>query len=95
MAGLAQLRRIDVSSTSALTVTTDEGSQITFGLRDFERQLRRWQKVHEECVRYRKTIVTLDLAVSENSPLRLQEATVAPPPVRRNPTPPRTRRRNV
>ena len=95
MAGLTELRRIDVSSVSVLTVTTDEGSQITFGLKDFDRQLRRWQKVYEECARYRKTIVSLDLAVSDNAPLRIQEAVVAPPPVQRTPDPPRPRRRNV
>ena len=42
MAGLVDLRRIDVSSPEVLVVTTGQGSEVTFGLADFDQQLRRW-----------------------------------------------------
>lgn len=80
MANLVDLKRIDVSSVPVLIATTAQGSEITFGLNDFERQLNRWYQVHQECARYSRSIASLDLAVSENTPLRLQEASVLPPP---------------
>jgi cell division septal protein FtsQ len=95
VAGLEDLKRIDVSSPEVLGVTTGQGSQVTFGLEDFDRQLLRWQRVRQECMRFNRNIATLDLAVRENTPLRMQEANVLPPPAPKNIKPPRNRRRNV
>jgi cell division protein FtsQ len=80
MAGLVALRRIDVSFPQVLVATTGQGSEVTFGLENFDRQLLRWQKVYQECLRYNKSIATLDLAVTDNTPLRMQEASAVPPP---------------
>lgn len=95
LAGVTDLRRIDVSSTQVLVVTSREGSEITLKPGDFERQLLRWQAVHEECVRQNQSIATLDLAVPQNTPLRIQDATVLPPPPVRNAKPLRNKRKHV
>ena len=47
IAGLVELRSVNVSSPEALVITTGQGSEVTFGLTDFEQQLRRWQTVFE------------------------------------------------
>src|SRR5215469_6464624 len=96
MANLVDLRKIDVLSPEVLVVTTGQGSEITFGLENFDQQLLRWQRVQQECTRLNKTIATLNLAVAENTPLRLSDAALSPPltpkPVAK---PQRTRRKNV
>ena len=48
MAGLVDLKRVDVSSPEVLVVTTGQGSEVTFGLTDFEQQLRRWHAIFED-----------------------------------------------
>lgn len=94
MAGMVDLKRINVSSAQVLLITTGQGSEVTFASDNFDEQLRRWQLVHQECLRYSKSIATLDLAVSENTPLRMQDATVLPP-VAPKAKPQRPKRRNV
>lgn len=81
MANLVDVKKIDVLSSEILVVTTGQGSEITFGLHDFGRQLLRWQRIQEECVRLNKTVATLNLAVADNTPLRLSDASGAPPSV--------------
>ena len=81
MANLVELKKIDVLSPEVLVVTTGQGSQITFGLQNFDQQLLRWQKVQDECVRLNKTIATLNLAIVDNTPLRLSDASALPPSV--------------
>jgi hypothetical protein len=96
LAGLTDLRRIDVGSPRVLAVTTGQASEIVFALENFERQLLRWHRIFEECRRYNRTIATLDLAVGENTPLRMQDASIAPlsvPPRKAQPS--RTRKKNV
>jgi hypothetical protein len=95
MANLVDLKKIDVVSPEVLIVTTGQGSQITFGLNNFDQQLLRWQKIHEECARMSRTIATLNLAVTENTPLRFTDAVVAPPLAPKTLKPQRIRRRNV
>ncbi|HLP77869.1 MAG TPA: FtsQ-type POTRA domain-containing protein [Candidatus Paceibacterota bacterium] len=92
MAGLVDLKRIDISSPQVLIVTTAQGSEVTFGMNDFETQLQHWQQVHVECLRYSRSIATLDLAVGENVPLRMQEASAAAPAPKKTL---RVRRKNV
>jgi hypothetical protein len=94
MANLVELKRIDVVSPEVLIVTTVQGSEVTFGLDNFEQQLLRWQKIHEECARSNRSIATLNLAVTDNTPLRFSD-TGAPPVAPKNIKPQRTRRRNV
>jgi hypothetical protein len=51
--------------------------------------------VHQECLRYNRSIATLDLAVDENAPLRMQEASALPPSVPKIVKPLRTKKKNV
>lgn len=95
MASLVELKRIDVSMPQVLVVTTHEGSEVTFSLGDFDRQLRRWQVVHQECARHDRAIATLDLAVNEATPLRLQEASVLPPDPPKPAKPSRQKKKHV
>jgi len=99
MVGIVDLRRIDVTSAQVLLVTTDQGSQITFGLQDFDRQLRFWRKTRDEALRTnRGVIASLNLAISNNGFVRFMEAGAVPPrlPGSVEPTRNRTnRRRNV
>jgi cell division protein FtsQ len=95
MASVADLKRIDVSSPQVLVVTTAQGSEVTFAPGQLDRQLARWQRVHEECLRYNRTIATLDLAVNDSVPLRMQDVGAAPPAAPKSAKPPRTKKRNV
>ena len=79
MAGLVDLKKVDVASPEVLIVTTAQSGEVTFGLTDFERQLRRWQVVFEHGQRNNTTVATLDLAVSNNVPLRWVEASAVSP----------------
>jgi hypothetical protein len=94
MAGLVDLRRIDVSQRDVLVVTTGQGAEVTFALEQLEFQLRRWRVVHDEGVRLGRNIASLDLAVPNNVPVRWLEAKYVPPPARA-PKPPRNRKPNV
>jgi cell division septal protein FtsQ len=96
MAGLVDLRRIDVSAPGVVVVTTDQGGEITFGLDRLEQQLRRWREIYDWGQRMNKTVASLNLAVSNNIPVRWMEAAAVPSPAPRtvNP-PPATRRKNV
>ena len=95
MAGLVDLRRIDVSSPEVVVVTTGQGSEITFGLDDLEQQLRRWREIYDLGQRMNKAIATLDLAVTNNIPARWMEASAVPAglPGQKDPSP--VRRKNV
>jgi hypothetical protein len=95
MAELVDLKRVDISSPEVLMVTTGQGSEITFGTQDLDRQLRRWQKIREEALKINKVIAALDLSVGHNIPIRLQEASALPPANPKNVKPQRTRKKNV
>ncbi len=95
MAGLVDLRRVEVSSPEVLVVTTGQGSQVTFALTDFEQQLRRWHTIFDLGQKTGSTIGTLDLAVSNNIPLRWLEASAIPPVVPKPPKPLRSRKKHV
>ena len=95
MAGLVSLRRIDVGSEDVLVAVTGQGSAVTFGLKDLDWQLRRWGKIFESGRSMNKVIATLDLAVTNNTPINWMEASVVPAS---NPARPRTqhyRKRHV
>jgi cell division protein FtsQ len=95
MAGLVDLRRIDVGAPEVLIVTTAQGSEVTFGLNDLERQLRRWRRIHDEGQRQGKNLATLDLAVTNSIPARWLEASALPIPPAKTPKTLRNRKRNV
>lgn len=95
MAGLVDLKTIDVTASDVIVVKTGQGSEVTFGLENLDQQLRRWREVYEMGLRMRKgNLATLDLAVSNNVPARWIEASVTLPPAKA-PKPLRNRRRNV
>jgi len=80
MAGRSALRGIDVSSPGIIVVRAASGGEITFGTQNFEQQLRRWREIYDLAQSRNKVIVSLDLAVANNVPLRWTE-TLARPPV--------------
>ncbi len=91
MYGLVELRRVDVGAPEVLVVTTETGSEITFGLQDSERQLLRWREIHDAGLRLQRALGSLDLAVTNNLPVRWLEASAVPasPPKPAKPTSPR------
>jgi cell division septal protein FtsQ len=95
MANAIDLKKIDVLSPEVLIITTGQGSEVTFSLENFEQQLLRWQRIQEECTRSNKTIATLNLAVTDNTPLRFTDAGNTPPPAPKTLKTQRTRKRNV
>ena len=92
---VVDLKRVDVGAPQVLVVTTGQGSEVTFAPEDFDRQLGRWRTIYDECLRTRKSIATLDLAVTDYTPLRFLEAAPAVPPAPRNLPTARTRKKNV
>jgi hypothetical protein len=95
MAGLVDLSRVDVSSPEVLVVTTGQGSQVTFGLTDFEQQLRRWHTVFELGQKTGGAVATLDLAITNNIPLRWLEASAVLPAPSKSPKPLRSKKKHV
>jgi len=96
MAGLVELRRINVGAADTLLVTTEQGSEITFGGDDPARQLRRWREIFDQAQRTGHAIAGLDLAVANSIPVRWLEASAAPPVSAKPPKPTRTnRKKNV
>ena len=96
MAGLVDLRRVDVSAPGVLLATTGQGGEITFGLDNLDQQLRRWRQIYDLGVRQQRAIASADLAVANNVPVRWMLASAAP--VSRMPKavkPAKTRRKNV
>ena len=74
MTGLVNLRRIDVSAPGVVVATTEQGGEITFGLDNLDQQLRRWREIYDLGQRMNKAIAALNLAVSNNVPVRWMEA---------------------
>ncbi len=78
MAGLVDLRRVDVSSPDVLVAKTGQGSEVTFGLADLEQQLRRWYAIFQLGQQSSNAIASVDLAVSNNIPVQWVDATTVP-----------------
>jgi len=79
MAGLVDLRRVDVSAPEVLVVRTEQASEITFSLDHLARQMRRWHAIFELGQQTSNVIASLNLAVTNNIPLRWQEASGGSP----------------
>jgi cell division septal protein FtsQ len=95
MAGIVDLRQVDVSSPVVLVARTSEGSEITFSVQDMDHQLRRWRQIYDVGQRLNKAVATLDLSVSNNIPATWVDANTLPPPVPRSKNQQHTRKRNV
>ena len=79
MAGLADLRRVDLSSASVITVQTGQGGTIIFAPTDIERQLQRWRVIFDGKAQDHQVIAWLDLSVTHNTPLRTLDANAVAP----------------
>jgi cell division septal protein FtsQ len=95
MAGLVDLKRIDVSAPEVLLATTSQGSEITFGLADLDRQLRRWHDIFELGQKKSQVVASLDLAVTNNIPARWLDASAVPPESPKSLKPWRSRKNHV
>lgn len=95
MVGLDDLEQIDVSAPETLQVHTALRSDVTFLARDFDRQLRRWRAIYDLGRQMQKTLTTLDLAVSNNIPVRWLEASGPPPGAPKAAKPAHLRRKTV
>ena len=95
MAGLVDLRRLDVSHPGVIVATTGQGSEITFALDQLERQLARWRNIHDLGQTLSKTIASADLAVANNVPVRWQALPEAPSVAPKTSKPSKPRKRNV
>lgn len=95
MAGLVDLKSIYIGSPEVLVVTTGQGSEITFGLNDLDRQMRRWREIHDMGQRLNKSLATLDLAVSNNIPASWHQVGITPGNAPKAPKTHRTKRKNV
>ena len=95
MAGLVDLKRIDLGSAEVLIVTTGQGSEVTFGLQDLDRQLRRWREIHDAGQRQNKSLASLDLAVTNNIPARWLQVGTGPVNSPKAPRTLRTKRKDV
>ena len=78
MAGLVDLKSVDVSGTDVLQLNTGQGSRITFAMDRLEEQLRDWRRVHDYGRKTGKAIRTLDLSVTNNAPVLWLEASAVP-----------------
>jgi cell division septal protein FtsQ len=95
METLADLKRIDVSAPEVLVATTGQGSLITFGLTDFDQQLRRWQEIFQFGQKLSRAIATLDLAVTNNIPASWLEASTVPATTPKPPKSLRSKKKHV
>jgi len=95
MAGLVDLRRVDVSAPGVVVATTGQGSEITFGLENLDQQLSRWRQIYNLGLSQSKIIASADLAVANNVPVRWMLASAVPVAPVKSVKPPKNRRRNV
>ncbi len=95
MAGWVDVRRVDVGSPEVLVVTTGQGSEITLGLENPERQLLRWRSIYDEAQKKGFAISQLDLAVTNNIPARWLEASAVPPATPKQPKVFKVRKKHV
>lgn len=95
MAGLVELKRIDVSAPEILIASAEPGCTVTFGLKDHELQLARWREIYRAARNMGKALVTVDLAVSNNIPVTFTDASLVPMLQKPNPKSPQSRRKHV
>ena len=95
MAGLTDLRLVDVSSPELLQATTGDQGKIVFSLSNPEQQLRRWRDIRDRAQQQGMAIASLDLSVPGNIPAVLVAAGPVPLNVPRNNNPQPIRKKNV
>jgi cell division septal protein FtsQ len=81
MAGHADVRAIDISSPYTISIQTEQGNQIVFGLDDFKMQIARWREIYDFALAQNRLIASLDLAVTNFVPALWQDQTNSIPPI--------------
>ena len=95
MAGLIDLKSIDVAAPDILLVKTGQASEIIFAPSDIEQQLRRCRAIFDLAQRLGKAVATLDLAVTNSVPVCWQDPSVVPPGPPKLPKPLRVKKKYV
>lgn len=95
MAGLVDLRQIDVGLPGILQVLTEQTSEVVFGFGDFDLQMRRWFVVVDYGRKTGKHLAWIDLSVSNNVPARWLEASLVPPMPSKSVKSAKAKRKNV
>jgi POTRA domain-containing FtsQ-type protein len=80
MAGLVDLKHVDLSVPNVLNVGTAQHSELLFGFNDLDGQLRRWRVVQEYGQRSGKYVAWMDLSVANNVPARWLDPSLPAPP---------------
>ncbi len=94
MFGLVDLKQVDVSEPEVLKVSSSQGNEVVFRLKDYEGQFQRWRMTHDFAQRVGQRLGYLDLSVRNNVPLLFAQRTDAPIPAPKAKTT-RTRKKNV
>jgi hypothetical protein len=95
MVARVDVREIDVSSTTALVVTTEQANEISFAYADFESQLSRWHRIFNLGRSNHQILASLDLVVTNYVPAVWLELTNSVPAEVRVPQPSPYRRKHV
>jgi hypothetical protein len=69
MAGMVEMKTINIGVPEILQVTTSQGAQITFSLNRFDAQLRRWRLICDQFQKWGRAITWLDLSIDNNLPV--------------------------
>jgi cell division protein FtsQ len=95
MTGQVDVREIDISSPSAVLVTTEQGNEIAFAYHDFEGQIVRWRRIQDFARQNNQILASLDLVVTNYVPVVWAELTNAAPAAVRAPEVSPYKRKNV
>lgn len=95
MSARAEISRIDITAPDTLNAISPQGTEVIFGLKDLPQQLARWKVVYDHFESHEKAVISLDLSVSNNSPVKLAEAALVPKPEVKQLKRTRTKKRNV
>jgi len=95
MAGLVELKSIDISAPEILALKTGQGSEVVFGLNGHEQQLRRWREIFDQGQKMSRAMLWLDLAITNNIPARWLEASTVPASPPKPAKPSRTKNKHV
>lgn len=79
---LVDLEQVDVSGSHVLQGQLREGTRVSFGWSDFDRQMRRWRSIHDYAQAQARSLQWLDLSVTNNLPARWHEDTNRVVPIR-------------
>lgn len=82
MAGLVKLASVDVSEPEIIQLRTTQQQVVKLLDRGFERQLARWELLHQTCRTNRVAYEWIDLSPTNNVPIRLVPLAVLPPATR-------------